>query len=125
MPRVFKALCGAGTELMHGRRSFHPVRSVASRVYGVATEAMLNFGYWGIVPMFAVWGVLVGWYRKKLSSWQVGGRRFFLTPFFAQIMLSLSSSSSSSNGFVLLGNGELLMIRVIPITERRAIGEPI
>lgn len=73
----------AGSEALWGKAT--QLRS--SRMYGLGGEAMLNFGPWGVVPMFAVYGALVGWYRRKLASWNGMDARMFLAPFFASILL--------------------------------------
>ena len=50
-----------GTEAMYGSRSFVPGRYVASQVYGLAGEGMLNFGWWVAPLMFIPLGLVVGW----------------------------------------------------------------
>jgi hypothetical protein len=50
-----------GTDLMYGQGKFAEGRFFSSNVYGMAGEAMLNFGPW-VVPLFYIpLGVLVGW----------------------------------------------------------------
>lgn len=52
----------------------------SSRVYGLAGEAMLNFGYYAIVPAFFIYGWVLGWIRKKIASMDPFDSRFFLVP---------------------------------------------
>jgi hypothetical protein len=50
-----------GTEAMYGMRSYVPGRNVASQIYGLTGEGMLNFGWWVAPLMFIPLGVIVGW----------------------------------------------------------------
>jgi len=52
----------------------------SKRQYGLAGEAMLNFSYYGIIPAFAVFGMFLGWFRKKLATMAPTDDRFFLLP---------------------------------------------
>jgi hypothetical protein len=55
--------------------------SRSTQLYGLAGEAMLNFGLFGILPAFAVWGYVVGRLRKRLYSFRHGDLRLFMTGF--------------------------------------------
>ncbi len=57
------------------------VFSRTKRQYGLAGEAMLNFRHYGIIPAFAVFGFLLGWFRKKLATLEPTDDRLFLIPF--------------------------------------------
>ncbi len=111
----------AGTELMSGRGSFHLTRRTSSRAYGVAGEAMLNFGYWGIVPMFGVWGLLVGWYRKKAAHWRIGDGRFLAAPFVTLFLVIMLMSQSSNLGYLILAGGALPVLCLILICRKTPI----
>jgi len=52
----------------------------STRVFGLAGEGMLNFGYYGIVPPFFVVGLMLGWFRKKIATMEPYDARFFLIP---------------------------------------------
>ena len=59
-----------GTEAMYGSRSFVAGRYMASQVYGLAGEGMLNFGWWVAPLMFIPLGVVAGFtstLRRRLG----------------------------------------------------------
>lgn len=72
-------------ELKH---SWARPRWSSSRVYGLSGEALLNFGPLGVGPMFAIYGGLLGWYRRKLASWDALDARLFLAPFFTILFVA-------------------------------------
>ena len=57
-----------GTEALFGRGSHQPFDEETSRVFGVAGEAMLNFGPAGVPFAFAGFGFLVGGIRRFIRS---------------------------------------------------------
>ena len=70
----------AGTEILLGKGSYKPEGWASVRVYGLAGEAMLNFGPIGVPFVFYIWGLLLGIYRKWKSGWQPGDMRYVLAP---------------------------------------------
>jgi hypothetical protein len=76
-PERPKFTVDAGTEAQFGKTAYWP----SSRVYGLSGEALLNFGLWGVVPMFALLGWTLGWYRRKFADWDLDDARFYLAPF--------------------------------------------
>lgn len=60
-----------------------PHGDALSKVYGLAGEAMLNFHIVGVPFMFAVFGWLMGSFRRWRASWEEGDARLFLAPFFS------------------------------------------
>ena len=105
----------AGTEAQLGKAG--PWRS--SRVYGLSGEALLNFGPGGVVPMFAIYGSLLGWYRRKLVSWQPQDSRFFLAPFFTMLLASALVSDSDNLVYAAVTQGALV-IAAVSIASRRS-----
>jgi hypothetical protein len=73
----------AGTEAQGGKT----MRWDSSRLYGLGGEALLNFGPVGVPLVFAIYGALVGWYRKKLHSWTERDSRMLVAPFFTLIIV--------------------------------------
>lgn len=68
----------AGTEMIYGPDAYRSKRTTlsslrATNIYGLAGEAMLNFGVAGIIPVFGIWGYIVGrirsWVRLGLKFW--------------------------------------------------------
>jgi hypothetical protein len=104
----------AGSEALWGKAT--QLRS--SRMYGVGGEAMLNFGPWGVVPMFAVYGALVGWYRRKLASWHAWDTRMFLAPFFASILLRALICDSDVLLFSTITEASFIMLVLFLASKR-------
>jgi hypothetical protein len=94
----------AGTEVLYGK-GYH---GRSSLVYGLAGEGLLNFGPLGIPVAFAVYGALLGWYRRKLSGILRSDSRTFLLPFFAILFLigfvgdsdNVAAGAAMRGGFV-------------------------
>ena len=77
----------AGTEMLYGEGTYGAFVKVggggnrSTQLYGLAGEAMLNFGLVGIPAVFAVWGYVVGRIRKRLYSYRPGDLRLLMTGF--------------------------------------------
>lgn len=85
----------AGTEYLHGKGYFDPLRAKKSGyIYGLAGEAILNFGLWAIPFAFAFWGFLVGWLRRKWLSWPMGDCRLLIMPWLTILAISLLANDS-------------------------------
>jgi len=111
----------AGTEAQLGKST--PLLSL--RVYGLAGEALLNFGPAGVVPMFALYGGLLGWYRRKFKSWDLSDARMFLAPFWAVLFASAFVGDSDNLVFAALTHGAIVAIAVFAASKRLpASGQP-
>ncbi|MGA2173318.1 MAG: hypothetical protein ABSG82_09980 [Sedimentisphaerales bacterium] len=78
----------AGTEMLYGPGTYGELYyggSKSSQLYGLAGEAMLNFGLFGIPVAFAVWGFIVGKIRKRVYSYRAGDMRLFTSGFWMLI----------------------------------------
>ncbi len=73
----------AGTELLYGPGVYRPGddRANSSRVYGLLGEALLNFSPILAPLPFALWGFLMGLYRRRLQSWSRDDTRLLLAPY--------------------------------------------
>lgn len=94
----------AGTEAQFGKGAQYD----STRVYGLSGEALLNFGPAGVVPMFAFFGGLLGWYRRKLMSWGPSDARLFLAPFFTIMFLTGFVYDSDNVVYFSLTEGALI-----------------
>jgi hypothetical protein len=94
----------AGTEATWGKSSSYN----SSRVYGLAGEALLNFGPWGVVPLFALYGACLGWYRRKLTSWHVSDARMFLAPLVTILFVQAFMADSDNILFLFVVDGSLI-----------------
>ncbi len=87
----------AGTEMLAGPGSYAPKDFVwrtgigrrLTRIYGLAGEAMLNFGLLGILPAFAVFGYVVGRIRRRMLTYLVRDSRLLTAPFLCIAILLL------------------------------------
>ena len=84
----------AGFELIKGSPS---LGERASRVYGLAGEAMLNFGPAGIPFAFALFAWIVSRCRAFMMRLETGDARFLLYPFIINVLLQLLAG-----GFVMI-----------------------
>lgn len=87
-----------GTELIHGRGRWSRGQS-DTRVYGLAGEAMLNFGPYVIPLFFLIPAALAGRVRRWLYRWKalpVVDMRLLVLPFLVRLSFLLLSSDSSN-----------------------------
>jgi len=106
----------AGTEAQLGKST--PWRS--ARVYGLAGEAMLNFGPAGVVPAFALYGGLLGWYRRKFKGWGASDARMFLAPFWATLFASAFVGDSDNLVFAAMTHGAIVTTAILAVSKRVA-----
>ncbi len=104
----------AGTEAQLGKAT--PWRSL--RTYGLGGEAMLNFGPWGVPPMFALYGGVLGWYRRKLKSWAPSDSRMLLAPFFSILFAIVLVGDSDNLVYAVLTQGVLIATALFASTNR-------
>lgn len=109
----------AGTEAQFGKIT--PWRS--SRVYGLSGEALLNFGPFGVIPMFGLFGTLLGWYRRKLISWDVSDSRMFLAPLFAILLASALISDSDNLVYAFITDGMLVCCAIFAASRRFSLNQ--
>lgn len=94
-----------GTEALYGRGTYTAQDWVSSRVYGLAGEAMLNFGPVAVPFAFALFGVLVGGIRRFLNGLRPGDPRLLLGPFLVIFAFSTLVSDSDNLLFFLIKDG--------------------
>ena len=94
----------AGTEATLGKSSSYD----STRVYGLTGEALLNFGPGGVVPLFILYGACLGWYRRKLTSWDISDARLFLAPLVTILFVAAFISDSDNVLFLFVVDGSLI-----------------
>lgn len=104
----------AGSEALWGKAT--QLRS--TRLYGLGGEALLNFGPWGVAPMFAIYGALLGWYRRKLNSWDSADARIFLAPFFTAMLVMGLVYDSDVLLFTFITEGALTIAILFAASKR-------
>jgi hypothetical protein len=88
---------------------------VSSHVYGLAAEAMLNFGPIAAPLSYGVFGLLIGWLRRAIARLPTGDARFLLAPLGAYMCLGILLGDSDNATFGLAKNG-LLPFLVIALS---------
>ncbi|MCI0461837.1 MAG: hypothetical protein L0Z62_33215 [Gemmataceae bacterium] len=78
-----------GTEAQHGVGTYTPESAESSRVYGLAGEAMLNFGPVGVPLAFLPWALGVVYVRRRLGAWSAGDARLLLYPLLIVLAFSM------------------------------------
>lgn len=82
----------AGTEALYGRGTYDYQMFRSARIFGLAGEAMLNFGPLSVPLAFGALGLLVGWLRRSAATWRPGDvRRLFVPPLVIVCLLVLSA----------------------------------
>jgi hypothetical protein len=94
----------AGTEATLGKSSSYD----SMRVYGLTGEALLNFGPWGVLPAYAIYGACLGWYRRKLTSWDPADARTFLAPLVTILFATAFIADSDNVLFLFVVDGSLI-----------------
>jgi len=110
----------AGTEAQQGKATSWR----SSQVYGLSGEALLNFGPFGVVPMFAIFGGFLGWYRRKLTSWDPLDARMFLAPFFTILFVTALTGDSDNLVFAAVMEGALVTAAVFAASRRYPVAMP-
>ena len=96
-----------GTEAQYGLGSSTLLTS--SRVYGLAGEAMLNFGPVAVPFAYLLLGFFVGRVRGMLFSLERQDCRILLLPFFTNFCLVILVGDSDNSMFFLIKNGFIVM----------------
>ena len=94
-----------GTELQYGVGSYDPKGWASARVFGIAGEAMLNFGPLAVPLAYLVFGVVVGGVRGFLNGLREGDTRLLLMPFLITLCFWLLVGDSDTFLFVLIKDG--------------------
>lgn len=105
----------AGTDILYGpdtygAQQYGQVGSRSTQLYGLAGEAMLNFGLLGIPVAFAIFGFFIGKMRKRVYSFKADDMRLFMSGFWA--LISFAILASDADQFVWF----FLSLYIIPAT---------
>ncbi len=111
----------AGTDLQHGEGTFLLGARDSSRVYGLAGEAMLNFGAAGVPVAYLVYGSLLGWYRRKLTTMHPDDDRFYLVPLFTLVACLGAFGDANNTIFYFLKTGTVLIAIVLLSSTKVAL----
>lgn len=107
----------AGSEALWGKTA----QEISTRLYGLSGEALLNFGPMGLAPIFAIYGALLGWYRRNLGSWQRRDARMLLAPFFTSLFVDALLCDSDVLVFFAVTQGALISLCTFAASDRFAL----
>jgi uncharacterized membrane protein len=91
-----------GTEIMFGRGAFNPRTLPASQAYGLAGEAMLNFGPAAVPVAYAAFGVLVGLVSRWIGQLSPRDSRMLMVPFAVSLC-----------PFILIWDSDIIVVYIV------------
>lgn len=101
-----------GTDAQFGMGTYEPVAAESSRVYGLAGEAMLNFGPIGVPFAFLAWGLAVSYVRRRPAAWAKGDARFLLYPLAVVVAFSALFQDMENQLFFVVKNGAVPFVLI-------------
>jgi hypothetical protein len=107
-----------GTTLLFGDDAYNPGFFVSTKIYGLAGEAMLNFGIYAIPIVFAGLGILAGWLRRHWMEMRPDDARLFLMPISSIVCVVILSCDLDNVLYVLLRHA-LLPATLLWLSSRR------
>jgi hypothetical protein len=96
-----------GTEAQYGMTPYTPGMWQSSRIYGLAGEAMLNFGPLFVPLAYMFFGLFVASLKRYIERLQPGDVRLLIVPFIVCLCFICLSSDSDNVVFVLIKNGAI------------------
>jgi hypothetical protein len=125
LPERPETILKEGTEIQAGSGSYVPDVSWSSKVYGLAGESMLNFGFVSVPFIYALFGILVGWFRGQVKRLAPGDARFLLVPFGVFMCASALGADSDNLTFCLAKNGALPFLLVFMCSSKLWLRVPV
>lgn len=115
-----------GTNVMSGMGSYNPQEPgkwIASKVYGLAGEVMLNFGPLPVPLAFIVFGVMVGRVKRCLVTWDSADIRLLLLPVMVNLCFVVLVSDLDNDIFFLLKNAGFPIL-LICLIHKKIVVDP-
>jgi hypothetical protein len=115
-----------GTNVMSGMGSYNPQEPgkwVASKVYGLTGEVMLNFGPLPVPLAFIVLGFMVGRVKRCLLTWDSKDIRLILLPVMVNFCFVVLISDLDNDIFFLLKNAGFPIV-LICLIHKKTVLEP-
>jgi hypothetical protein len=100
----------AFVDLDEGKGKFDPLYHPCSRVFGLSGEAMLNFGLPGVPLAWLVFGLWVGWLRRKSMTMATDDTRWPLALFFAYVAVLATVSDLDLLVYAIFNCGFLIFV---------------
>jgi hypothetical protein len=103
-----------GTQAQFGKPSYDPPWGESPRVYGLAGEAMLNYGPLAVPFAFIPWGLAVAWVRRPLAAWHPADPRFLLYPLLIILAFAALFQDTENLVFFLFKHGAVPFLVTLP-----------
>jgi hypothetical protein len=110
-----------GTEIQYGSIEDAPGQKFSSRIYGLAGEAMLNFGIFAAPAAFLVFGAYVRWLRRSLLTWDKRDSRMLILPFLINLSLLMLGSDGDNLVFVCIKNGAVPFVILFLASQKQTV----
>jgi|GEM_PF-3103610 len=107
-----------GTNLEYGLDSYSRDFS-SSRVYGLAGEAMVNFGPYSIPFFFFLFGLMISWVRQLCGSLHGSDIRLLMLPFLVNFCFNFFTGNTTNSVFFLVKNGAIPFLIILWCSTRR------
>ncbi len=115
-----------GTEIQYGQGSYLPGIYASSRQYGLAGEAMLNFGFYIVPFTFLILAAALKKVRHWYLTWgSTGDSRFLLVPLLVNLCFALLVYDSDNLIFFQIKNGLIPFMVVLLGSSRTTIEVPV
>jgi hypothetical protein len=95
----------------------------SSRIYGLTGEAMLNFGVIGVPLAWVLYGLAMGYFRKKLQTMAPGDSRWSFTPLIIAAMAAVPILDLDIIIFMLVKGGFLLFAFAYFCSRQEKMGQ--
>jgi uncharacterized membrane protein len=110
-----------GTNMQHYMGAYEPGKIESSKVYGLAGEAMLNFGPSSVTIAFVTLGLLTGWVRRMKDYLLPFDCRLLLTPLLVNLCFAYLAGDSDTTVFFLFKQGLLPAGLIALCSSRRRL----
>jgi hypothetical protein len=107
-----------GTELLFGKNTYEPGIFDSSKVYGLAGEAMLNFGPLAVPPIFLVLALVVAQVRRLIFRWRNGDSRSLLLPLLVNMCFVILVNDLDNDIFNFI-KGSSVPLLILILTSNR------
>ena len=105
LPTKPETVAQEGTDIQFGSGAYLHGVWWSSRVYGLAGEAMLNFGPLSVPLIYGAFGLLMGWFRRFMGDLKPSDARILLIPFAIYMLVSTWGADSDNLIFGMVKNG--------------------
>ena len=94
---------------------------VASNVYGLAGETMLNFGMLAVPIAYLMFGLLVGGLQRFMARLHASDGRWLLCPFFVNLTVAVLHADTDNLLFMFVKDG-LVPLSLVWFTRLQVFG---